>query len=101
MLVPPKFDPMSMVSVLVQEDKIKRIKNILENREQMDLPVQQEILKTLRDDLRMATLMTTVPAHHTLSFQAVKDVYSDLLRLGVVPTNRIPTKKSAFDPTSV
>jgi hypothetical protein len=45
--------------------------------------------------------MFEVPSNHTVSFQALKDVYTDLLRLGVVPTNRIPTKKSAFDPTSV
>lgn len=45
--------------------------------------------------------MFDVPSNHTVSFQALKDVYTDLLRLGVVPTNKIPTKKSAFDPTSV
>jgi hypothetical protein len=45
--------------------------------------------------------MNEVPANHTVSFNSLKEVYSDLLRLGVVPTNRIPTKKSAFDPTSV
>jgi len=45
--------------------------------------------------------MSTVPAHHTLCFQSLKDLYSDLLRLGVVPTACIPSKKSAFDPTNV
>ena len=45
--------------------------------------------------------MQLVPAQHTLCFQTVKDLYTDLLRLSVVPSNRIPTKKSAFDPISV
>ena len=37
LLVPPKFDPYAPISLLAQEEKIKRIKNVSEQKEELDL----------------------------------------------------------------
>ena len=62
----PKYDANADLSPLQQQDLITRIKSIEKNRSKIDLKIQEEIIKTFDEELKLNIVMQDTASHFKL-----------------------------------
>lgn len=71
---------------------LQRIRNVEKHRTVYELPVQEEIIKTLEEHLKFNQVSHDLTKDYKLYNSALREVYQDLLRIGVIPAMRIAKK---------
>jgi hypothetical protein len=99
LLEPPKFNSElnSKLSPLQQEDLRKRIKSIEAEKANLDLKVQEELIKVLEEDIGVTKHIQELPVAYNLFSTLVKEMYQKLVQIGIVPQMKLNMKKNAFE----
>ena len=74
------------------KDSPELMKTIDDNRQDMDLNKQEEIIKTL-EEKRFDIFANDMVTNFKLYDKSIKELYNDLYKLGVVPTQKLTISK--------
>jgi hypothetical protein len=92
----------SALSPLQQQEFLTKLRNIEKHRASLDLLQQEELMYTLEDQLNFNQAMQHLTRDYRLYNCAMRELFQDLIRVGVIPAVKLATgKKTQFDQQGV